>query len=74
MPKKRFQPEEIIGKLPDADVLLGRREQLSWEGLPVWLIRGRQGTRKHLWLPRVHLNVAICMTQAPAAVSGAVAR
>jgi hypothetical protein len=24
MPKKRFQPEEIIGKLRHADVLLGR--------------------------------------------------
>jgi hypothetical protein len=25
MPKKRFQPEEVIGKLRHADVLLGRR-------------------------------------------------
>jgi len=24
MPKKRFQPEEILGKLRHADVLLGR--------------------------------------------------
>lgn len=29
MPKKRFQPEEIIGKLRHADVLLGQGKKLA---------------------------------------------
>jgi len=29
MPKKRFQPEEIIGKLRQADVLLGQGKKLA---------------------------------------------
>jgi cell division protein FtsB len=29
MPKKRFQPEEIIGKLRHADILLGQGKKLA---------------------------------------------
>ncbi len=29
MPKKRFQPEEIFGKLRDADVLLGQGKKVA---------------------------------------------
>jgi len=29
MPKKRFQPEEIIGKLRHADVLLGQGQKIA---------------------------------------------
>ncbi len=29
MPKKRFQPEEVIGKLRQADVLLGQGKKLA---------------------------------------------
>ena len=29
MPKKRFQPEEVIGKLRHADVLLGQGKKLA---------------------------------------------
>ena len=29
MPKKRFQPEEIIGKLRHADVLLGQGKKVA---------------------------------------------
>jgi hypothetical protein len=29
MPKKRFQPEEIIGKLPQADILLGQGKRVA---------------------------------------------
>ena len=29
MPKKRFQPEEIIGKLRHSDVLLGQGEKIA---------------------------------------------
>jgi hypothetical protein len=29
MPKKRFQPEEIIGKLRHADILLGQGKKIA---------------------------------------------
>jgi hypothetical protein len=29
MPKKRFQPEEIVGKLHHADVLLGQGKKIA---------------------------------------------
>jgi len=29
MPKKRFQPEEVIGKLRHADVLLGQGKKIA---------------------------------------------
>ena len=29
MPKKRFQPEEIIGRFRHADVLIGRRKRIA---------------------------------------------